>query len=115
MTSFVYHNSRYSFTQKKLYYRIAIFQPGVDNDELFAGEKLLQSFSDVQGNHLFGLFVVLVHQGVGPDILDDLFRGERPDAVEAKAVNQTYAGAFKDLESIAKSHLIDVVPVRYLL
>ena len=77
--------------------------PGVDDDELLAVEKLVQGFSDVRRNHLFGLLVVLVHQSIGPNVFDDLFRVEASDAVEPEAIDKTDAGAFKNLEPFEQS------------
>ena len=77
--------------------------PGVDDDELLAVEKLVQGFSDVRRNHLSGLLVVLVHQGIGPNVSDDLFRVEASDAVEPEAIDKTDAGAFKNLEPFEQS------------
>ena len=74
--------------------------PGINDDKFFAGKKLLESFSDVRRNHFLRLLVILVEESVGPDILDRILRIERPEAVEPKAVDETDAGAFQDLDQV---------------
>ena len=61
--------------------------PCVDDDELLAVEELVQRFPDVHRDHLSGLLVVLVHQSVGPHVLDDLVRAQQADAVETEPIN----------------------------
>ena len=74
--------------------------PGINDDKFFAGKKFLESFPDVLRNHFLRLLVILVEKSVGPDVLDRVLRIERPEAVESKAVDETYAGAFQDLDQV---------------
>ena len=60
----------------------------------------MEIFSNVRRNHFLRLFVIFVQESVRPDVLDRVVRIEGSEAVEPKAVDESDAGAFQDLDQV---------------